>query len=1112
MDIGAWLESLGLGRYARVFAENEIDFETLPHLSDVDLKEIGIALGPRRKLMAAIADWSDNQQVAGVFEETPSRPAAGEAEHRQLTVMFVDLVKSMELASRIDPEDLREILSAYQSLVTEITESFAGQVAKYMGDGVLCYFGWPQAHEDDAERAVRAGLAIMREISKLEAPSGERVAARAGIATGKVLVGDLIGQGSAQEEAVIGETPNLAARMQSMAEPGQILITRSTSRLLGNQFDLIDLGARSVKGVAEAVQVYSVGTERRMEFRFSARDRQGLTAMFGRDHELGFLLERWEDAKAGDGQLVVLTGEAGIGKSRVTREIIERLQGEDHFRISYQCSPFHSDSSLQPTRQHLTLASGIADGDSPAEKLDKLERLLRIAEENPSESARLLAWLLNFGEAAEARYGPLDMSPEERRSQLLDALLNQLLGLAERSPVLFILEDAHWIDPTSLELLDLCVTRIAKSRVMILVTARPTFMHEFRGQAFISRLALNRLGRRQMSDIVHRITKGKRLPAEVMEEIAARTDGVPLFIEELTLALLETGDLEEGEDNYRLQKSFEQLKVPSSLQDSLMARLDRLQPVKKVAQTAACIGREFSFKLLKSIAGIDEAELKQALAKLVEAEILFERIAGSETSYLFKHALLQDAAYESLLKSSRQGIHQRLVQVLEEETNTPPQVLAFHASQAGLAEKAIRLWREAGTLAMRQPAYREAAAHFRNALDLIPDLEDQEAWREYELELLVQLGQAYMIAEGYVSDRAVDTYAKARAKIDATENMDLRVAIYYGTWIGPYLRAEHEYGLSLTTRFIKEAEAHEGAIAKLVAHRMRGATLIAMGRSAEALENLDLAFKYYQQADARDFSKFFAQEPGVQIRCYRYLALWFTGFPDQALALAEEATRTARDLGHTNTICYNNFHHSVLGLWCRDPQILKASNDITLEIANEHGMRLWRDYGALDDALLRSQMGEEGSMRKLGIAFQNYKESGCRLWLSFYKAEQAKELLKKGRTEEAQEAIEEAMAFSKSSTEHWADAELLRLRGELNLTNDDAAKAKADFERALQCAKQQKAKMLELRSAVSWARLLYDQGHADDARNLLLPIYESFSEGFGCADMKEAEELLNQLA
>jgi class 3 adenylate cyclase len=700
MDIGGWLRSLDLGEYEAIFRENKIDETVLPKLTADDLKELGVrALGDRRKLLDAIAglDAYAHPRLAAVATAASPRDTA---ERRQVTVMFSDLVGSTALSARMDPEDLREVISAYQKCVAETVQRFSGFVAKYMGDGVLVYFGYPQAHEDDAERAVRSGLELVQAVSGLK--SSAPLQTRVGIATGLVVVGDLVGSGAAQEQTVVGETPNLAARLQGIAEPNAVIIAESTRKLLGNLFDFQDLGAQDLKGMGNPVRAWVVLRHASIQSRFEALHASGLTELVGREEELELLLRRWSKAKSGEGQVVLLSGEAGIGKSRLTAALLERLAAEPHTRLRYFCSPQHTDSAFYPIIGQMERAAALAHDDTQQGRLDKLDALLAQTSTSKQDAA-LFAEMLSLPN--DGRYPALDLDPQQRRQKTLEALTTQMEVLSRQNPLLMIFEDAHWTDPTSLETFGRVVDRVRSLPVLLIVTFRPEFEPPWIGQSYVTALTINRLAHRDIEAMIDGVVGNKLIPASVRHDIIERTDGIPLFVEEMTKSVLEAGSEEEAQRTAATVPSTA-LAVPASLHASLMARLDRLGPAKEVAQIGAAIGREFSHALLAALVRKPEAELQLALDRLVATGLLFRQGVPPQASYLFKHALVQDAAYGTLLREPRRALHARIAEALESQfTNiaeSQPELLARHCTEAGLIEKAVGLWAKAGQRSLTQ--------------------------------------------------------------------------------------------------------------------------------------------------------------------------------------------------------------------------------------------------------------------------------------------------------------------------------------------------------------------------------------------------------------------------
>jgi class 3 adenylate cyclase len=762
-QIADWLKKLGMSEYAQRFADNDIDASVLSELTDQDLKDLGVSLGHRRKMLRAIRELGgapvDAASSAALGETEPARQ--DNAERRLLTVMFTDLVGSTALANKLDPEDMRALIGAYQKCVAETVARFDGFVAKYMGDGVLIYFGYPQAHEDDAERAVRTGLALIQAVGKLRVLQ-VRLQLRIGVATGLVVVGDLVGSGEAQERGVVGETPNLAARLQGIAAANAVVISDGTRRLVGNLFELEDLGTKDLKGISAPARAWAALRASKVESRFEALRATGQTVLVGREEELEILLRRWSRAKNGEGQVVLLAGEPGIGKSRLTAALMERLGGEPHTRLRYFCSPQHTDSALHPIIRQMERTAGVAHDDGPQAKLDKLDALFAQASMSKPDAA-LFAEMLSLPN--DGRYPQLDLTPQQRRQKTLEALVSQLDALARQTPVLMIFEDAHWTDPTSLEVFGRIVDRTQALRVLLIVTFRPEFNSPWTGQSHVTAMTINRLTQREADAMINRVVGNNVLPAGLRQDIIERTDGIPLFVEEMTKAVLEAESEGEARRTAGAVPS-PGLAVPVSLHASLMARLDRLGPAKEVAQIAAAIGREFSHALLASVVQKSETELGSALDRLIQSGLLFRRGVPPHATYVFKHTLVQDAAYGTLLRSSRQHLHGRIVRILEERfpeiVELQPELLARHCAEATLVEKAVGFCLKAGQQAISRRALTEAVAQLRRGIYLLSSLPSGSPRWEQELELQVTLGQTLIATNGYAAAEPADAFTRAR--------------------------------------------------------------------------------------------------------------------------------------------------------------------------------------------------------------------------------------------------------------------------------------------------------------------------------------------------------------
>jgi class 3 adenylate cyclase/predicted ATPase len=1116
--IADWLKKLGMSEYTPRFADNDIDTSVLRHLSDQDLKELGVSLGHRRKMLAAIAEFtSAGREISEPPARTEPKPQ-DTAERRHVTVLFADLVGSTELSGRMDPEDLREVISAYQKCVTDSVGRLGGFVAKYMGDGVLVYFGYPQAHEDDAERAVRAGLELIAAVVGLKTRAP--LQARVGIATGLVVVGDLIGSGEAQERAIVGETPNLAARLQGIAGPNTVVIAEGTRRLLGNLFEFQDLGDRIAKGIAGPVRAWAALRASSVASRFEALHASDLTALVGREEEAELLLRRWSKAKAGEGQVVLLSGEPGIGKSRLTAALLERVAKEPHARLRYFCSPQHTNSAFYPIIGQMERAAGLAYNDPLPAKLDKLETLLAQTSTS-TEDAALVAEMLSLPN--DGRFAALDMAAQERRQRTLEALILQIEALTYSSPALMIFEDAHWIDPTSLEALGRAVKRIASLPVLLIVTFRPEFEPPWIGRPHVTALILNRLTEREVGAMIDRVAGYKRMPANIRQEIIERTDGVPLFVEEITKAVLEAGSRSAAQ--HAIATAMPALEVPASLHASLMARLDRLGPAKEVAQVGAAIGREFPHALLAAVAREPEAELNAALDRLLEAELLFRQGSPPHATYLFKHALVQDAAHGTLLREPRRALHARIAETLARQfpgiVDRQPELLARHCTEAGLIEKAASLWGEAGQRSLARSALVEAVEQLKRALAQIATLSGTPALRREQIKLQVALITPLMHVKGYAAPETKAAAEQAHLLIQQAESLGeppedplLLFSVLYGFWVVNYVAFNGDIMRELATQFLALAENQGATVPIMIGHRLMGVSLQFTGDIAAGRAHLDRAIARYDPAEHRPLATRFGQDIGVSISFYRSLALWPLGYPAAAVAYSEQALSEAREIGQAATLMAALALTSLTHIHCGNYAAAKAQLDEVLALADEKSALFWKSSGMVLGGCVSALTGKAShAVEMISSWITTLQSTGTTVWMPVYLSYLARAYVELGQFDDASRCIGEAMTTAQTTKENWYEADIHRLAGEIALLSPepDAAKAEACFVRALAVSREQQAKSWELRAAMSMARLWRDQGRWTEGRDLLAPVYDWFTEGFDTLDLKQARALLDAL-
>ncbi|MDK1494174.1 AAA family ATPase [Sinorhizobium sp. 7-81] len=1121
MDVGAWLRELGLERYEEPFRENEIDARSLPHLTAEDLKELGVTLvGHRRLLLEAIAALGKAHPASATQEpqvQGPARSPQGGAERRQLTVLFCDLVGSTALAARLDPEDMGAIVRAYHRCSTDVIRSWGGHVAKYMGDGVLAYFGFPQAHEDDAERAIHAGLALIDAVAGLRTASNEPVGARVGISTGLVVVGELIGEGAAHEESVVGDTPNLAARLQALAQPNTVVIGPTTHQLARGFFEYADLGSHKLKGFSAPIQAWQVIGTTRAETRFEAAHEAGVTPFVGREQEIALLMDRWSQASEGEGQVVLISADPGMGKSRITQILREHLTSEAHTRLRYQCSPHHRNSTLYPIIDQLERAAGIGPQDTADSKLDKLETVLAQSATNLVEVVPLFAALLSVPTGT--RYPAVDLSTPRQKESLFEALAQQVDGLAAHRPVLFIFEDAHWIDPTSHELLDQIIDRAQRLRILVVVTFRPEFVPTWTRYPHVTFHSLNRLTRKQVETMVENVAGGKILPTEVLDQIALKTDGVPLFVEELTKTILESDLLVARNGSFVLRGSLPPFAIPSTLQDSLMARLDRLAPVKEVAQIGAVIGREFSHQLLAAVSSLPEPELESSLDQLLQSELVFRRGVPPQTTYVFKHALVQDAAYATLLRSRKQQLHARVAQILREyfpaQAEAEPEVLAGHYMKAGLTDEAITHWLLAGRRATERSANVEAISHLTAGLQLLAAQPDSPERAKRELMLQIGLAVPLTAAKGYAAPETARAYTRARELCGALGDTKQLFPAMYGEWVYHMVKAHQQEARRVAEEFLRLAERHGARGGIVVAHRTLGLTLLNLGQLAAAREQMEQVVALYDPEAHRSLAFRYGQDPRSVGLSFLAWIEWLQGYPDVALKHSREAIDLAHDLGHATTTAYALSVAPYVYHFRGDLAGAHKAAEAAVAFCKEERNPFWLATARVIWGWALAEGGyQERGLAEIRSGLDGWRETDS-AWLSpCYLALFAQALVKANQPDQALEALDQGLAIVGETSERLYESELHRLKGELLLQlSPQQAKDSAEVEylKALEIARKQAAVSLELRAGTSIARLWCDQGKRAEARDLLAPVYRRFTEGFHTADLGRAKAVLDAL-
>jgi class 3 adenylate cyclase/tetratricopeptide (TPR) repeat protein len=1127
VDVAGWLRDLGLERYEAAFRENDVSTEVLCHLTAEDLEGLGVGtIGHRRQLLVAIAKLNEQRTTNAVnpgFAPPPtaSRPVGEDAvshggERRQLTVMFCDLVGSTALSEKLDPEELRSLLHAYRTLCGEVITRYDGFVARYVGDGILTYFGWPTAHEEDAERAVRAALEIVHTVKR--ASSTEDLSVRIGIATGPVVVGEQAGMGD-QAKLAVGSTPNLAARLQGLATADQIVIAASTRRLVGSAFELTDLAEHDVKGISEPVHAWRVERALVTESRFDAnRSGSALTPLVGREEELDLLLRRWSQARDGEGQVVLLSGEPGIGKSRTLSALRERLEAEGVLALRFQCSPYYVNSAFWPIIDNFERTLKFSRDEATDAKLDKLETLIVTHYGRPLPDVRFVAAILSI--PCEQRYGALPMTPQRHKDETLRTLVDITGAAAHQQSSVLLFEDAHWADPTTLEVLDLLIDRVKTVPLLVVLTHRPEFQSRWSRQGHVGALNLSKLTRVQSAAMVSAVTGGKTLPEALFDQILTRTDGVPLFVEELTKSILESGELKERADHYEYGDFARAVTIPTTLRDSLMARLDRFMPVKEIAQIGAAIGREFSYELIAAVAPMSQAQLDDALARLSESGLAFRRGTPPDALYTFKHALVQDAAYDSLLKSRRQELHAKIARVIEQRfpniKTTEPEVLAHHLSAAGQSKAAIPFWQTAGELALKRMALTEAITHLDRGLELVSTLPPSSQRDACELGLRTPLGTAWLALKGWAVPEVWTSLHPALALAKSLGRQDALTPIYGGLFNNVLNQGRVAESLMWAQEMLGVAEATGNVDLLITGHMNVCVSYGWLGKFAKAVEHADKVLDLYDAANHRHLADLLNHDPKTRAGTFRSWCTWILGYPDIALRINNEKDAHARRRGHPFDFGWalvsgaHEFDHRYTAddLRKRAEECERLGRENSLPV-------LWAIlapfvYGL---ALIREGKIAEG-ITLLNPTIAAFDAIGGNARMPYLKSLLAEAMALTGDLDNALMLLDGAIA--QAERPGWEErihyAEILRLKGWMLSLKGDLEGAERNFLVSLDWARRQQAKMWELRTSTSLARLWQSQGKHHEAHDLLAPVYGWFTEGFDTKDLLEAKALLDELA
>ncbi|MGC2218612.1 MAG: adenylate/guanylate cyclase domain-containing protein [Pseudolabrys sp.] len=1115
-DIAEWLGRQGLGQYAQTFAENHIDYSVLPDLTEDDLEKLGISLGHRKKLLRAIdAVWGtrqarDTTKVARTGAEATSPVQHREAEFRQITVMFCDLVGSTQLSEKLDPEDLQKIIDSYRRECSTAIRRYGGEVARYLGDGVLAFFGWPYAHEDDAPRAVHAALEIVSVVTKIS--ESVTLACRVGVCSGPVVVGEIRNSTASWSMDAVGETPNIAARLQTLAEPNTVLISESTRHLVSATFDLQGLGPQELKGITEPVRAYRVLAAKSAGSRFEAAHAGTLTPLVGRSSELRLLLDRWEKVKEGDGQVILLSGIPGVGKSRLLHELKSHVEEEPHILLHHQCSPYHNQSAFHPVIEQIEQAAHLIAREADADKITKLQAYLPRSTNSSIEPLLLIANLLSI--STENQQHLSELTPQQIKNRTISTLVEMLLAFSVQRPTLCIFEDAHWLDASTLELLELMISRIAHARVLLIVSSRPEFRPTWLAHANVSTHSLTRLSQAEVKTMIRDLLRGGNMPQKLVDQIIEKADGVPLFIEELTSSTL-SAPLRETLGHTEQPAS---LRVPETLSDALMERLDRAAPSRRVAQIAAVIGREFSDDLLSAAARIDEEDMQSALSLLEQADIIYRVGISPFVRFAFKHVLLRDAIYDSLLKSKRQQIHADIAAILVHDfpklVENQPEVLALHYQEASNHQMAIRYWFESGQRALAHSANVEAIANFRKALQLLNALPETPERIKQEIDIQLALGIPLIAVRGYTAAETREAFSRARTLCLRLGDIPEYFQALFGLWGNHWMCGKNDEALRMADEFLSRSRALSDPVLLMVANRVMGSTLLTLGDFQSSASHFEETIRLSTGREERPLYNLYMVGPRAASLLLLSWDLWILGYPDQALSRVSEALASGKDLGHPYTVAFAHYMTSVVHLLRGDAAHALESAERSFEMSQEQRFSLYAILSRISRGRAIGELGRLGEARvELTQGIDEARRNGVGFMLPMMDSWLADVHTKTGENEYALSFVERALTNIGDVTGRSWEAELHRQRAQILLALDPSKlrEAESHLQKSIEVARGQSAKSLELRATTNLAELWRTQGRPDEARALLEPICHWFNEGAETADLKQARDAQSAL-